>query len=169
MDAWLFPRADGGFILLNTVLLHAMRRRSAWQTRCCIAGTAAFALVTITLLALFIIHKVLDDNEPGADDGDDDESTSFSTVASWTLRGVLVAFYAAMAHSCASAPALPSLTLRRPSITRACTARTTTLTQKLAPLRCQLSDTSVRLRGACADRCDAVERLRRQPGDRRAS
>tara|TARA_B110001452_G_scaffold42464_1_gene32565 strand:- start:209 stop:673 length:465 start_codon:yes stop_codon:yes gene_type:complete len=95
----LRPRADGGFIFLNTLLLHAMHRRSAWQTRCCIAGTVAFALITITLLALFIIHKVLDDDSP-----DDDDSVSVATVASWTLRGVLVAFYAAMAHNCASAP-----------------------------------------------------------------
>jgi len=84
----------GGFIFLNTLLLHAMHRRSAWQTRCCIAGTVAFALITITLLALFIIHKVLDDDSP-----DDDDSVGVATVASWTLRGVLVAFYAAMAHN----------------------------------------------------------------------
>ena len=84
----------GGFLLCNTLLLDAMRRRDALQIKMQIAGTAAFATVILALFVVTVVGIILEYS-----DGQAEQRDAANVVVGWIFRCVLVLFYAAMAST----------------------------------------------------------------------
>ena len=81
----------GGFLLCNTLLLSAMRRRDALQMRMQIAGTASFACVILALFVVAVVGVVLDFS------GGKQRRDPVGVTLQWLLRCMVVLFYPAMA------------------------------------------------------------------------
>jgi len=81
----------GGFLLCNTLLLDAMRRRDALQMKMQIAGTASFACVILVLFGMTVIGVALKYS-----DGKDRRDAG-NVAVEWVFRCMLIIFYPVMA------------------------------------------------------------------------